>query len=176
MTPERWRRIPEVYSAVCDLPPGQQSQRLAELCAGDAELFEQVQRILRDDPSAGQAFVDKPPLGDALARFTTTDSVSRQVRCWPNGSPSCTTWAPAVCNQADAVARFRREITLARLPTVAVLWHRSLSTTSPSSARPGGHTQREYPAETSHLAIGSGTHPAGTPSSDYPGRTQPQAF
>ena len=72
MTPERWRRIPEVYSAVCDLPPGQQSQRLAELCAGDAELFEQVQRILRDDPSAGQAFVDKPPLGDALARFTTT--------------------------------------------------------------------------------------------------------
>ena len=146
MTPERWKRITEVYSDVCDLPPEQQAQRLAELCAGETDLLEQVQRILRDDPSEGKGFVDNPPLGDALARFTSTGrrleagevlaerfAIVRHLGSGGMGEVyeaedrhlhthvAIKLIRRDIADQAEAVARFRREITLARQVT-----HRSV--------------------------------------------------
>lgn len=146
MTPERWKRITEVYSDLCDLPPEQQEQRLAELCAGDTDLLEQVKRILRDDPSEGKGFVDNPPLGDALARFTTTGrrletgevlaerfAIVRHLGSGGMGEVyeaedrhlhthvAIKLIRRDIADQAEAVARFRREITLARQVT-----HRSV--------------------------------------------------
>jgi tetratricopeptide (TPR) repeat protein/tRNA A-37 threonylcarbamoyl transferase component Bud32 len=146
MTPERWKRITEIYSDLCDLPPEQQEQRLAELCAGDTDLLEQVKRILRDDPSEGKGFVDNPPLGDALARFTTTGrrletgevlaerfAIVRHLGSGGMGEVyeaedrhlhthvAIKLIRRDIADQAEAVARFRREITLARQVT-----HRSV--------------------------------------------------
>lgn len=161
MTPERWRRITEVYSDVCDLPPGQQEQRLGELCAGDTELLEQVRKILRDDPSEGKGFIDDPPLGDALARFTTTGRrleageilAGRFAIVHHSGSGGMGEVYEAedrhlhthvaiklirrdIAGQPEAAARFRREITLARQVT-----HRSVCRVYdyfPSSPTTGG--------------------------------------
>ena len=146
MTPERWKRITEVYSDVCDLPPGQQEQRLEELCAGDIHLSEQVRKILRDDPSEGKGFVDNPPLGDALARFTTTGrrleageilagrfAIVRHLGSGGMGEVyeaedrhlhthvAIKLIRRDIAGHPEAAARFRREITLARQIT-----HRSV--------------------------------------------------
>ncbi len=146
MTPERWKRITEVYSDVCDLPLEQQEQRLGELCAGDTDLLEQVRKILRDDPSEGKGFVDNPPLGDALARFTSTGrrleagevladrfTIVRHLGSGGMGEVyeaedrrlhthvAIKLIRRDIADQAEAVARFRREITLARQVT-----HRSV--------------------------------------------------
>lgn len=161
MTPERWRRITEVYSDVCDLPPGQQEQRLEELCAGDTKLLEQVRKILRDDPSEGKGFIDDPPLGDALARFTTTGrrleageilagrfAIVRHLGSGGMGEVyeaedrhlhihvAIKLIRRDIAGQPEAAARFRREITLARQVT-----HRSVCRVYdyfPSSPTTGG--------------------------------------
>lgn len=146
MTPERWKRITEVFYEICELPEDQQPKRLEELCAGDAELLEQVQRLLRSAPSEGQGFIDNPPLGDALARFTTSGRrldageilAERFVIIRHLGSGGMGEVYEAedrhlhasvaiklirldIADQSDALARFRREITLARQVT-----HRSV--------------------------------------------------
>jgi serine/threonine protein kinase/WD40 repeat protein len=64
MTPERWKKIKELYDAAAEHPPDDRDAFLREACAGDEELRCDVQRLL-DQPVGTGSFVDfvgGPPL------------------------------------------------------------------------------------------------------------------
>lgn len=62
MTPERWSEINQAFSAALDREPGDRDQFLATAFGGDAELREEVARLLRDAQAAeNEGFMIDPP-------------------------------------------------------------------------------------------------------------------
>lgn len=59
MSPERWRRIKETFDAALTVPPAERSACLARVCAGDAELRAEVERLLGEHDKAGD-FLNQP--------------------------------------------------------------------------------------------------------------------
>jgi serine/threonine-protein kinase len=59
MTPERWRRTKELFSEAIALPEAERRARLGESCAGDDELFAEVESLLAAH-AAEDAVVDRP--------------------------------------------------------------------------------------------------------------------
>ena len=59
MSPERWRRIEEVYHSAQEQAPDQRAAFLAEACGGDDELRREVESLLRHGDSP-EALVDRP--------------------------------------------------------------------------------------------------------------------
>ena len=58
-SPERWRRIQEVFDAVVDLEPAARTLYLAAACINDPPLREEVERLLAADLAAGSSeFMD----------------------------------------------------------------------------------------------------------------------
>ena len=53
MTPERWRRIVELFEQALARPAGEREAWLAERCAGDGALRGEVERLLEADRGAG---------------------------------------------------------------------------------------------------------------------------
>lgn len=49
MTPERWRKVEEIFHAALDLPPDERTTWLDTACAGDGELKAEVQSLLASD-------------------------------------------------------------------------------------------------------------------------------
>src|ERR1041385_228275 len=49
MTPERWQRVSELYEAVLDRPDGEREAFLAEACAGDSALRQEIDSLLAPD-------------------------------------------------------------------------------------------------------------------------------
>ncbi|MGH9936587.1 MAG: protein kinase domain-containing protein [Blastocatellia bacterium] len=60
MTPERWKQIESLYHAALELPPGQRSAYLDEVCASDEGLRREIVSLLASHEQAG-TFMDKPP-------------------------------------------------------------------------------------------------------------------
>jgi tetratricopeptide (TPR) repeat protein/TolB-like protein len=59
MTPERWARAAELFDRLVDQSPAVRASILAESCADDPELRDEVTRLLESDATAG-AFGDTP--------------------------------------------------------------------------------------------------------------------
>ena len=59
MTPERWRRIEEIYHAAQERKPGDRCAFVSEACGDDAELKGQIEAMLAQD--SGGAILDRPP-------------------------------------------------------------------------------------------------------------------
>jgi serine/threonine protein kinase len=49
MTPERWHRIGQLFDALVDLSPEEQTESLARECGSDHDLLTEVQRLLQHD-------------------------------------------------------------------------------------------------------------------------------
>src|ERR1700741_4788983 len=60
MTPERLSDVQKAYEAVIELEPSQRAAALADICAGDNDLREEVERLLglREEASG---FLETPP-------------------------------------------------------------------------------------------------------------------
>ncbi|MFN0084998.1 MAG: protein kinase domain-containing protein [Blastocatellia bacterium] len=60
MTPDRWRRIEQLYHEALAHAPADRAAFLAEACAGDADLGREVESLLASHDSAA-GFIDSPP-------------------------------------------------------------------------------------------------------------------
>src|SRR5688500_11303237 len=58
MNPERWQRISAICDAALDVPDNERDTFLAEACAGDASLRQEVQALLAHDK--GTSPLDQP--------------------------------------------------------------------------------------------------------------------
>ena len=58
MTPERWRKIEEIYHAAQEREPGERGTFVSEACCGDTELKGQIEAMLAQDSGGG--ILDKP--------------------------------------------------------------------------------------------------------------------
>src|SRR5260370_39872509 len=65
MTPERYRQIIELFQATSDRDPKARPQFLAEACAGDNDLQQEVEAMLSADAQPG-GFLEQTP-GDLAA-------------------------------------------------------------------------------------------------------------
>jgi eukaryotic-like serine/threonine-protein kinase len=54
MTSERYKKVKEVFLAVCERPDGEQDEFAASLCGGDTELMAEVQSLLHSHRSAAK--------------------------------------------------------------------------------------------------------------------------
>jgi len=59
MTPARWRQIKDCFDAVVDVPSADRSSVMARVCAGDAELRAEIERLIDEYESAGD-FLTEP--------------------------------------------------------------------------------------------------------------------
>ena len=70
MKPERWRRIEELYHSALERESSQRAAFLKEGCAGDEDLYREVQSLL-DHEDKSHTFMEAPALevaGEALAK------------------------------------------------------------------------------------------------------------
>lgn len=49
MTPERWKRVDQLYHSARERERGRRGQFLAEACAGDLDLLREVESLLAQD-------------------------------------------------------------------------------------------------------------------------------
>ncbi|MBS1807186.1 MAG: protein kinase [Acidobacteria bacterium] len=61
MTPERWRKIDEIFDRMLDCAPHDRETLLAEYCGADEELRREVEALLAAHEQAPE-FIEKPPL------------------------------------------------------------------------------------------------------------------
>jgi len=74
MTPERWRRIGELFAMALGINPVEREAWLREACRGDKSLEAEVARLLGQDEMAdGDRFLASPEL---------SDQVLDQTECW----------------------------------------------------------------------------------------------
>jgi len=80
LSPDRWRRIDEIFDAALDAPPGGRDAFLSEACAGDDELRAQVEALLAAAEKE-ETRLDEPisPLGAAIIASPDPDPKARQV-------------------------------------------------------------------------------------------------
>jgi eukaryotic-like serine/threonine-protein kinase len=64
MTAERWRRVEELYHAALARDEFSRGAFLAEICAGDVSLRQEVESLLEQSASA-DGFLDKPAVAIA---------------------------------------------------------------------------------------------------------------
>ena len=89
MDPERWRRIEEIYQATLEQPTQQRAAYVAQACAGDAGLREQVESLLTF-ASKSSDFIEEPALeiaareaakggarqaGDSIGHYVLQDEI-----------------------------------------------------------------------------------------------------
>jgi len=150
MTPDRGRKIEELYNAARDREPNHRSAFLAEACAGDDELRSQVQGLLDQDSGSGSKILDRlaaevlpgsgPELGMvqlALGKSLGQYRIGQQLGQGGMGIVYKATdtklgrevalklLRPEMLDDAASVARFEREArTLASLnhPHIAVIY------------------------------------------------------
>ena len=74
MTPERWRRVEELYHAALARDADARAAFLADACAGDEALGREVQSLLTQPPTA-EGFLEEPALA-MVAKMTSDPAVS----------------------------------------------------------------------------------------------------
>ncbi len=76
MTPEHWQQVEEVFQSALDCPPGERQQFIAEACAHDADLREQVEALVRQHEAAGD-FIEAPAFDFSRLNYSDTPIVAR---------------------------------------------------------------------------------------------------
>ena len=76
MTPDRWHRVKDVFSAACERDESERSRYLDEACAGDAQLRAEVASLL-DAHDQADAVVDRP-----AAAYVSGDEVFASSDRW----------------------------------------------------------------------------------------------
>ena len=75
MQPERWRRIEEIYHAALECEENRRPAFLAEACAGDGALLEEVESLLAE--SNGPSLIERPA-AEVVARAIAQDDSQRR--------------------------------------------------------------------------------------------------
>src|SRR5690349_3333237 len=70
MHPERWRQIEELYHQARELDPAARRGFLKEACAGDEQLWRELESLLEKD-ATGAGFLEQPA-GELAADWTRT--------------------------------------------------------------------------------------------------------
>jgi TonB family protein len=70
---DRWRRVQELFEAAADLRPSQQAAYLATACAGDDDLRQEIEALLRSDAEAGSFIEHAIRRGSDLLLATEPD-------------------------------------------------------------------------------------------------------
>ncbi|MFL6228569.1 MAG: protein kinase domain-containing protein [Pyrinomonadaceae bacterium] len=70
MSPERWRKIEEVFQAALDLPEDERAPYISAECGGDEELREQVEALVSQHDEAGD-FIETPAVVSSSFRPST---------------------------------------------------------------------------------------------------------
>src|SRR5689334_16442334 len=63
MTPERWRKVEEIFQAAVELLPEERARYVAQICENDTSLKRDVESLLSQHDSAGE-LLDQPFYGD----------------------------------------------------------------------------------------------------------------
>ncbi len=74
MNPDRWRRIEEIYNAALDLEPGRRDAHLAEACADDESLRNEIESLLREGSESKE--IMKGPALEFAAKALAEDGAS----------------------------------------------------------------------------------------------------
>ncbi|HEX8708189.1 MAG TPA: protein kinase [Pyrinomonadaceae bacterium] len=69
MTPERWKQVEEIFQSALDHTQEKRQAFIAQACAGDAPLREQVEMLVGQYEAAG-SFLEVPALGDRTVATT----------------------------------------------------------------------------------------------------------
>ena len=77
MTPERWEQINEIYHDALEIGASEQPTFLAQACAGDAELRDEVDSLIASHNQA-RNFISEPALKVA-ARILSKDQAASRV-------------------------------------------------------------------------------------------------
>jgi serine/threonine protein kinase/Tfp pilus assembly protein PilF len=116
--PERHRRVVQVFAAVCDLEPAARTPVLERECAGDPELRESVESLLRHDRTrSGDVFAHATPPGPRVGDFRIVREIGRggmgvvyeAVQLSLSRSVALKTLPPGLGLTAQSVSRFQRE-------------------------------------------------------------------
>ncbi len=86
MTPERWRRVEELYDSALEHEDSERPEYLREACAGDAELLRQVESLLACEKPA-EKFIEVPAVAMA-ARALAQDQAHAALALTPGQSVS----------------------------------------------------------------------------------------
>lgn len=78
MNPDRWRKIEQIYNAALELQPDRRDAYLAEACAGDDSLREEVEALLRN--SSGTEDFMKGPALEFAAKALAEDQANQQSK------------------------------------------------------------------------------------------------
>ena len=70
MTPERWKRVEELYHAARTKPSGERAAFLLDACRDDESLRRDVESLLKEQVSA-DGFLDSPARADRHAEIGT---------------------------------------------------------------------------------------------------------
>ncbi|HEX8493894.1 MAG TPA: protein kinase [Pyrinomonadaceae bacterium] len=72
MTPERWKKVEEVFESALEREPEERSAYLTQACAGDESLRHQVETLIASYEKAG-TFIEEPALGVGVLPETVVD-------------------------------------------------------------------------------------------------------
>src|SRR5262245_22203485 len=75
MTPERWQQIEKLYHEALKLEPSHRVAFLKDACAGDEGLGQEVESLLRSEPSK-DGFIEEPALEVAEKMFAREEPQS----------------------------------------------------------------------------------------------------
>jgi len=104
MDPERWRRVEQLYHSALDRSPSDRKAFLAEVCAWDADLQQQVE-ILLAQGGPTEALVDKRPWRAATELTYGRTILQPGVRLGPYELFTLL----GLCNSLDGAARDARQ-------------------------------------------------------------------
>ena len=81
MNAERWREVRQILDAAIPLSLDKRSLYLEEICAGDAELRDEVASLLKSHDEAGTVFLNKPvvDLKSAVSLAAASTRVGRRI-------------------------------------------------------------------------------------------------
>src|SRR5271163_607309 len=78
MNPERWKLVEDLLQAALQLPPQRREDFLRKACAGDAELIQEVESLLKSHHDAGD-FLQTPAFNLAARTATGTQQSADPV-------------------------------------------------------------------------------------------------
>ena len=78
MTPERWKKVEEVFESALEHAPDERSAYLAEVCAGDEALRHQVETLIASNEQAG-SFIEAPIMGTVLPATVEDDPIPSMI-------------------------------------------------------------------------------------------------
>ena len=77
MTPDRWRRVQEVFAAATERDPESQAAFLGEACRDDPDLRAEVESLLSSLGSAASGFLESPAIEGVKELSATHGAASR---------------------------------------------------------------------------------------------------